>query len=104
MRVTTPFMHLALVVVLATLVADTAFAVVPPGHSKNDAGVAKRHGRARRDLRPRRTTSILNNPDPQPDLPTLAQADRAAAAEGLDLDNIQGDILCVSSFLQVSTD
>ncbi|KAF8583284.1 dye-decolorizing peroxidase precursor [Ramaria rubella] len=44
-------------------------------------------------LEPRRTSSILNNPAAQPDLPTPPQASQAAAAASLNLDNIQGDIL-----------
>ncbi|KAF8518401.1 fungal peroxidase [Hysterangium stoloniferum] len=45
------------------------------------------------NLKPRRTTSILTNPDAQPDLPSPSAAATVAAAESLNLDNIQGDIL-----------
>ncbi|KAF8518411.1 fungal peroxidase [Hysterangium stoloniferum] len=41
----------------------------------------------------RRATSILIDPPAQPDLPPAAQAKTAAAAAGLNLDDIQGDIL-----------
>ncbi|KAF8518409.1 fungal peroxidase [Hysterangium stoloniferum] len=44
-------------------------------------------------LKPRRTKSILIEPAPQPNLPTAPQAMAAAAANGLNLDDIQGDIL-----------
>ncbi|KAK0199615.1 fungal peroxidase [Desarmillaria ectypa] len=40
-----------------------------------------------------RTTSILNNPAPQPDLPTAQEAHSAAAVVGLNLADIQADIL-----------
>ncbi|KIJ46058.1 hypothetical protein M422DRAFT_29451 [Sphaerobolus stellatus SS14] len=40
-----------------------------------------------------RKTSILINPAAQPDLPTAAQAQAAASAASLNLDDIQGDIL-----------
>ncbi|KAK0186269.1 fungal peroxidase [Armillaria mellea] len=44
-------------------------------------------------LQRRRTTSILNNPAPQPDLPTVQEAQAAAATVDLNLDDIQADIL-----------
>nr|WAW38290.1 DyP-type peroxidase [Chondrostereum purpureum] len=44
-------------------------------------------------LEPRRSTSLLINPDPLPDLPSASAARTAAAAASLDLDNIQGDVL-----------
>nr|WAW38291.1 DyP-type peroxidase [Chondrostereum purpureum] len=44
-------------------------------------------------LKPRRTSSLLINPDPQPDLPSASSARTAAAAASLNLDDIQGDIL-----------
>lgn len=44
-------------------------------------------------VKPRRTSSILINPDAQPDLPTARQASTNAQAAGLNLDDIQGDIL-----------
>ncbi|KAK7062703.1 dye-decolorizing heme-containing peroxidase [Paramarasmius palmivorus] len=44
-------------------------------------------------VKPRRTTSILINPDAQPDLPTANEAQVASATVGLDLDDVQGDIL-----------
>nr|B0BK72.1 RecName: Full=Peroxidase 2; Short=MsP2; Flags: Precursor [Mycetinis scorodonius]CAP53935.1 fungal peroxidase [Mycetinis scorodonius] len=44
-------------------------------------------------LKPRRTNSLLINPDAQPDLPTAQQASTAAASVGLNLTDIQGDIL-----------
>ncbi|KAK0443354.1 Dyp peroxidase [Desarmillaria tabescens] len=40
-----------------------------------------------------RTTSILNNPAPQPDLPTALEALSAATTVGLNLTDIQADIL-----------
>ncbi|KIJ50749.1 hypothetical protein M422DRAFT_245419 [Sphaerobolus stellatus SS14] len=40
-----------------------------------------------------RKNSILINPAGQPDLPTVAEAQTAAAAASLNFDNIQGDIL-----------
>ncbi|KAJ7799733.1 fungal peroxidase [Mycena olivaceomarginata] len=42
---------------------------------------------------PKRTSSLLINPDAQPDLPTAKAATAAASAAGLNLDDIQGDIL-----------
>ncbi|KAJ6602232.1 dye-decolorizing peroxidase precursor [Mycena sp. CBHHK59/15] len=44
-------------------------------------------------LKPRRTKSLLINPAALPDLPTADAAAAAAADAGLDLDNIQADIL-----------
>ncbi|ESK81127.1 fungal peroxidase, partial [Moniliophthora roreri MCA 2997] len=44
-------------------------------------------------LKPRRTKSILINPDAQPDLPTASEARVASQAIGLNLNDIQGDIL-----------
>ncbi|EEB98446.1 hypothetical protein MPER_02040, partial [Moniliophthora perniciosa FA553] len=44
-------------------------------------------------LKPRRTSSILINPDAQPDLPSASEARVASQAIGLNLDDIQGDIL-----------
>ncbi|KAJ7636939.1 fungal peroxidase [Roridomyces roridus] len=44
-------------------------------------------------LQPRRTKSLLISPAAQPALPTIQEATAAAAAAGLNLDNIQGDIL-----------
>ncbi|ESK80689.1 fungal peroxidase, partial [Moniliophthora roreri MCA 2997] len=44
-------------------------------------------------LKPRRTTSILINPDAQPDLPSASGARVASQATGLDHNDIQGDIL-----------
>ncbi|KAG7094730.1 hypothetical protein E1B28_005549 [Marasmius oreades] len=43
-------------------------------------------------MKPRRTSSILINPGALPDLPSLAEA-RSSFASGLNLDEIQGDIL-----------
>ncbi|KIK63491.1 hypothetical protein GYMLUDRAFT_241961 [Collybiopsis luxurians FD-317 M1] len=45
------------------------------------------------DLKPRRTSSILINPAALPDLPSAQQAASASASVGLNLTNIQGDIL-----------
>ncbi|KAL0565437.1 dye-decolorizing heme-containing peroxidase [Marasmius crinis-equi] len=42
---------------------------------------------------PRRSSSMLINPAPQPDLPSPSEARTAAATVGLNLDDIQGDIL-----------
>ncbi|KAL0066368.1 dye-decolorizing heme-containing peroxidase [Marasmius tenuissimus] len=44
-------------------------------------------------IKPRRTSSILINPDAQPDLPSLREAQTASTAVGLNLDDIQGDVL-----------
>ncbi|KAJ6560973.1 dye-decolorizing peroxidase precursor [Mycena sp. CBHHK59/15] len=46
-----------------------------------------------RGLAPRRTKSLLINPDAIPDLPTASEAKAAAEAVDLNLDDIQGDIL-----------
>ncbi|KAJ7512499.1 fungal peroxidase [Mycena galericulata] len=46
-----------------------------------------------RSLEPRRATSILINPPAQPDLPTVGAAEVAASTVGLNLTDIQGDIL-----------
>ncbi|KIK63490.1 hypothetical protein GYMLUDRAFT_41170 [Collybiopsis luxurians FD-317 M1] len=45
------------------------------------------------DLKPRRTSSILINPAAQPALPSAQQAASSSASVGLNLTNIQGDIL-----------
>ncbi|KIK54200.1 hypothetical protein GYMLUDRAFT_1024286 [Collybiopsis luxurians FD-317 M1] len=44
-------------------------------------------------LKPRRTSSILINPPAQPPLPSVQEAASASASVGLNLTNIQGDIL-----------
>ncbi|KAI3604428.1 fungal peroxidase [Moniliophthora roreri] len=44
-------------------------------------------------VKPRRTSSILINPDAQPDLPSANEAKVASESVGLNLDDIQGDIL-----------
>ncbi|KAJ7089327.1 hypothetical protein B0H15DRAFT_780120 [Mycena belliarum] len=46
-----------------------------------------------RSLNPRRKTSMLINPPALPDLPTVGAARAAASTVGLNLTNIQGDIL-----------
>ncbi|KAJ7484458.1 fungal peroxidase [Mycena latifolia] len=46
-----------------------------------------------RSLQPRRQSSMLINPPALPDLPTITAAKEAAGAVGLNLTNIQGDIL-----------
>ncbi|KAJ7698687.1 hypothetical protein B0H17DRAFT_1050407 [Mycena rosella] len=46
-----------------------------------------------RSLQPRRTASILIDPAALPDLPTIGAAKAAASVVGLNLSNIQGDIL-----------
>ncbi|KAJ8087557.1 dye-decolorizing heme-containing peroxidase [Marasmius tenuissimus] len=51
------------------------------------------HLAAASTVKPRRTSSMLINPDAQPDLPTLREAETASTAVGLNLDDIQGDIL-----------
>ncbi|KAL0066357.1 dye-decolorizing heme-containing peroxidase [Marasmius tenuissimus] len=51
------------------------------------------HLAAASTVKPRRTSSMLINPDAQPDLPTLREARTASTAVGLNLDDIQGDIL-----------
>ncbi|KAJ7826287.1 fungal peroxidase [Mycena olivaceomarginata] len=43
--------------------------------------------------KPRRVSSMLINPDAQPDLPTVQAATAAASSAGMNLDDIQGDIL-----------
>ncbi|KAJ6554263.1 hypothetical protein B0H19DRAFT_1152998, partial [Mycena capillaripes] len=72
------------VVPTAVLFASLASALAPPSASIQ-------HKRA--PVQPRRVNSLLINPDAQPDLPTLKAATAAASAAGLDLDDIQGDIL-----------
>ncbi|KAJ7902621.1 hypothetical protein B0H14DRAFT_3422114 [Mycena olivaceomarginata] len=49
--------------------------------------------------KPKRTSSLLINPDAQPDLPTAKAATAAASAAGLNLDDIQGDILQAFNWL-----
>ncbi|KAJ7034781.1 dye-decolorizing peroxidase precursor [Mycena alexandri] len=44
-------------------------------------------------VQPRRTQSLLINPDAQPDLPSAQAASAAASAAGLNLNDIQGDVL-----------
>ncbi|KAJ7033172.1 fungal peroxidase [Mycena alexandri] len=44
-------------------------------------------------VKPRRTRSLLINPDAFPDLPTAQEASAVAADAGLNLDDIQGDVL-----------
>ncbi|KAJ6563614.1 fungal peroxidase [Mycena vulgaris] len=63
------------------LFAGLASALAPP--------VKHRRG----PVEPRRTQSILINPDAQPDLPTVQAATAAASAADLNLDDIQGDVL-----------
>ncbi|KAJ7725949.1 fungal peroxidase [Mycena metata] len=46
---------------------------------------------SKRGAVPRRTQSLLINPDAQPDLPSAQAASAAASAAGLNLDDIQGD-------------
>ncbi|KAJ7885150.1 fungal peroxidase [Mycena olivaceomarginata] len=48
---------------------------------------------SRRTPTPRRASSLLINPDAFPDLPTVQAATAAADAAGLNLDDIQGDVL-----------
>ncbi|KAL0575177.1 dye-decolorizing heme-containing peroxidase [Marasmius crinis-equi] len=57
-------------------------------------GLLMHHGLARASVvQPRRNSPLLINPDAQPDLPSLPEAQAASAAVGLNLDDIQGDIL-----------
>ncbi|KAJ6501273.1 fungal peroxidase [Mycena vulgaris] len=63
------------------LFAGLASALAPP--------VKHRRG----PVEPRRTQSLLINPDAQPDLPTVQAATAAASAASLNLDDIQGDVL-----------
>ncbi|KAJ7487892.1 fungal peroxidase [Mycena latifolia] len=52
------------------------------------------HLRHRRGpVQPRRTKSLLINPDAQPDLPSVQEATAAASVANLNLDDVQGDIL-----------
>ncbi|EEB91855.1 hypothetical protein MPER_09721 [Moniliophthora perniciosa FA553] len=44
-------------------------------------------------VKPGRTTSMLINPGAQPDLPSASEAKAASQNVGLNLDDIQGDIL-----------
>ncbi|KAK7032637.1 dye-decolorizing heme-containing peroxidase [Paramarasmius palmivorus] len=44
-------------------------------------------------VKQKRATSILIDPAPQPDLPSASEARIASTSEGLNLDDIQGDIL-----------
>ncbi|ESK93085.1 fungal peroxidase [Moniliophthora roreri MCA 2997] len=44
-------------------------------------------------VKPRRVSPLLINPDAQPDLPSASEARAASQAVGLNLDDIQGDIL-----------
>ncbi|KAJ7512546.1 fungal peroxidase [Mycena galericulata] len=73
------------------LLAGVASALTTRHESRRDfaSGVTHRRG----SVQPRRATSLLISPDAQPLLPTVEEATAAAAAAGLNLDNIQGDIL-----------
>ncbi|KAJ6571984.1 dye-decolorizing peroxidase precursor [Mycena capillaripes] len=57
--------------------------------SGHDSTLKHRRG----SVQPRRTSSLLINPDAQPDLPTVHAATAAASAASLNLDDIQGDVL-----------
>ncbi|KAJ6603570.1 fungal peroxidase [Mycena vulgaris] len=59
--------------------------------SRQESTSALKHRRG--TLQPRRTKSLLINPDAQPDLPSLEAATTAASAAYLNLDDIQGDVL-----------
>ncbi|KAK7015876.1 dye-decolorizing heme-containing peroxidase [Paramarasmius palmivorus] len=50
-------------------------------------------------IKQKRAASILIDPAPQPDLPSASEARVASTGEGLNLDDIQGDILQVLSFV-----
>ncbi|KAJ7154720.1 fungal peroxidase [Mycena filopes] len=58
------------------------------GHESTSAF---KHGK--RAVAPRRTQSLLINPDAMPDLPSAKAASTAAAAAGINLDDVQGDVL-----------
>ncbi|KAF7369765.1 DyP-type peroxidase [Mycena venus] len=74
--------------VLPTVVLFSGIASAFSGH---DSASALQHKRT--PLKPRRVQSLLINPDAQPDLPTVQAATAAATAVGLNLDDIQGDLL-----------
>ncbi|KAJ7868564.1 fungal peroxidase [Mycena olivaceomarginata] len=74
--------------VLPAVVLFTGLVSAFSGH---DSASALQHKRG--PVKPRRVQSLLINPDAQPDLPTAKAANKAAAATGLNLDDIQGDIL-----------
>ncbi|KAJ7832287.1 fungal peroxidase [Mycena leptocephala] len=59
--------------------------------SRHDSSSTLKH--RREPLKPRRVSSLLINPDAQPDLPTAQAATVAASAASLNLDDIQGDVL-----------
>ncbi|KAJ7738214.1 fungal peroxidase [Mycena olivaceomarginata] len=59
--------------------------------SRRDSAPTLTHRRGA--VKPRRISSLLINPDAQPDLPTVQAATAAASSAGLNLDDIQGDIL-----------
>ncbi|KAJ7669280.1 fungal peroxidase [Mycena polygramma] len=58
--------------------------------SRHDSAAAPHR---RGSVKPRRVSSLLINPDAQPDLPTAEAATAAASAASLNLDDIQGDVL-----------
>ncbi|KAJ7138453.1 fungal peroxidase [Mycena crocata] len=72
------------VIPAVVLFASLASALVPP----RDFTSARRG-----PVAPRRKSSLLINPDAQPDLPTAQAATAAASAANLNLDDIQGDVL-----------
>ncbi|KAJ6572014.1 DyP-type peroxidase [Mycena capillaripes] len=59
--------------------------------SRHGSAPALKHRRGA--VKPRRVSSLLINPDAIPDLPTAQAATTAADAAGLNLDDIQGDVL-----------
>ncbi|KAJ7243455.1 fungal peroxidase [Mycena rebaudengoi] len=75
---TSPLLSLAL---LACLASEQATA----------RSLAELNSRA--PVQPRRTDSILIDPAAQPNLPSAGAAEKAASSVGLNLDDIQGDIL-----------
>ncbi|KAJ6499790.1 fungal peroxidase [Mycena vulgaris] len=72
-------------VVLAALLSAGLASALAPRHD------AIKHTRG--PLQPRRTKSLLISPAAQPELPTLKGATAAASAVGMNLTDIQGDIL-----------
>ncbi|KAJ7743528.1 hypothetical protein B0H14DRAFT_2542129 [Mycena olivaceomarginata] len=80
-------MKLSLVTVPTFLFAGLGSAL----DSRRDSAPTLTHSRGA--VKPRRISSLLINPDAQPDLPTVQAATAAASSAGLNLDDIQGDIL-----------
>ncbi|KAJ7484484.1 fungal peroxidase [Mycena latifolia] len=77
------------VIPAVVLFAGLASALTTHYDSRSTSALKHRRG----PVQPRRTKSLLINPDAQPDLPTVQAATAAASAASLNLDDVQGDIL-----------